>query len=101
MRATKPVPGYDVRVLSENGPSRHQPVRPATLLLNSFPCHRVCPPTLWNNDAGFQKFYLCAYPGYYLTADAGYKDEDGYLWIMSRTDDIINVAGTSFVHWRN
>jgi propionyl-CoA synthetase len=52
-----------------------------------------CLPTLWNNDAGFQQSYLSAYPGYYLTADAGFKDEDGYLWIMSRTDDIINVAG--------
>ncbi len=44
-------------------------------------------------DEGFQNSYLSAYPGYYQTADAGYKDEDGYLWIMSRTDDIINVAG--------
>ena len=50
-------------------------------------------PTLWNNDQGFQKTYLDTYPGYYLTADAGYKDEDGYLWIMGRTDDVINVAG--------
>ena len=48
---------------------------------------------MWNNDEGFQKSYLNRYSGYYLTADAGYKDEDGYLWIMSRTDDIINVAG--------
>src|SRR5262245_62291004 len=50
-------------------------------------------PTPWNNDQGFGKTYLDIYPGYYLTADAGYKDEDGYLWIMGRTDDIINVAG--------
>ena len=50
-------------------------------------------PTLWNNDQGFRDSYLTAYPGYYLTADAGYKDEDGYLWIMGRTDDVINVAG--------
>jgi propionyl-CoA synthetase len=52
-----------------------------------------CSPTLWNNDRGYQETYLSAYPGYYLTADAGFKDEDGYLWIMSRTDDVINVAG--------
>ena len=52
-----------------------------------------CLPTLWNNDEGFQKSYLSQYAGYYLTADAGYKDDDGYLWVMSRTDDIINVAG--------
>ncbi len=50
-------------------------------------------PTLWNNDAGYRQAYLSAYPGYYLTADAGYKDADGYLWVMGRTDDIINVAG--------
>ena len=52
-----------------------------------------CLPTLWNNDEGYQSSYLSTYSGYYLTADAGYKDEDDYLWIMSRTDDIINVAG--------
>jgi propionyl-CoA synthetase len=52
-----------------------------------------CSPTLWNNDRGYQDTYLSAYPGYYLTADAGFKDEDGYLSIMSRTDDVINVAG--------
>ena len=52
-----------------------------------------CLPTLWNNDEGYRESYLSAFPGNYLTADAGYVDEDGYLWIMSRTDDIINVAG--------
>ena len=52
-----------------------------------------CLPTLWNNDAGYEKSYLARHPGYYLTGDAGYKDEDGYVFIMSRVDDIINVAG--------
>jgi len=52
-----------------------------------------CLPTLWNKDAEYVESYLRSYPGYYKTADAGFKDEDGYLWIMSRTDDIINVAG--------
>ena len=52
-----------------------------------------CLPTLWQNDEGYRSSYLDAFPGYYLTADAGFIDEDGYLWIMSRTDDIINVAG--------
>jgi propionyl-CoA synthetase len=52
-----------------------------------------CLPTLWNNDAGFEASYLTRHPRHYLTADAGYKDEDGYLYIMSRVDDIINVAG--------
>jgi propionyl-CoA synthetase len=49
--------------------------------------------TLWDNDAGYLESYLNSYPGYYKTADAGYKDDDSYLWIMGRTDDIINVAG--------
>ena len=52
-----------------------------------------CLPTLWNNDAGFETSYLAKHPGHYLTGDAGYRDEDGYLYIMSRVDDIINVAG--------
>jgi propionyl-CoA synthetase len=52
-----------------------------------------CLTTLWENDAGFRASYLRPYTGYYKTADAGYKDSDGYLWIMGRTDDIINVAG--------
>jgi propionyl-CoA synthetase len=52
-----------------------------------------CLPTLWGNDARFVQSYLSAQPGYYLTGDAGYLDEDGYLFVMSRIDDIINVAG--------
>src|SRR5437899_2601991 len=52
-----------------------------------------CLPTLWNNDVGYEKSYLTKHPDHYLTGDAGYKDEDGYLYIMSRVDDIINVAG--------
>ena len=52
-----------------------------------------CLPTLWNNDDGFVASYLTDFPGYYKTADAGFEDEDGYFWIMTRTDDVINVAG--------
>src|SRR5207244_12496982 len=52
-----------------------------------------CLPTLWNNDDGYEKSYLTKHPGHYLTGDAGYRDADGYLYIMSRVDDIINVAG--------
>jgi propionyl-CoA synthetase len=52
-----------------------------------------CLPTLWNNDARFMEAYLSRHPGYYLSGDAGFKDDDGYIWIMSRTDDVINVAG--------
>jgi propionyl-CoA synthetase len=87
---TKPVPGYDVRALSDDG----QELSGGQIgnIVIKLPLPPGCLPTLWNNDEGFQKSYLSRYSGYYLTADAGYKDEDGYLWIMSRTDDIINVA---------
>ncbi len=87
----KPVPGYDVRVVADDG--REVPDGQIGNLVIRLPLPPGCLPTLWNNDAGFLKSYLAAYPGCYHTADAGYKDEDGYLWIMSRTDDIINVAG--------
>ena len=86
-----PVPGYDVGVLDDNGAD----VRPGDTgnVVIRLPLPPGCAPTLWNNERGFQAAYLSAYPGYYLTADAGFKDEDGYLWIMGRTDDVINVAG--------
>jgi propionyl-CoA synthetase len=88
---TKPVPGYDVRVLDEAG----QEVPPGRIgsLVIRLPLPPGCLPTLWNNDAGFERAYLSRYPGYYLTGDAGYADEDGYVHVMSRIDDIINVAG--------
>ena len=88
---TRPTPGYDVRVLDETGDQ----VAAGQIgsIAIKLPLPPGCLPTLWNNDAGYQEAYLSAFPGYYSTADAGYMDEDGYLWIMSRTDDIINVAG--------
>jgi propionyl-CoA synthetase len=86
-----PVPGYDVRVLDEGG--HEVPARSIGNIAIRLPLPPGCLPTLWNNDAGFVRTYLSAYPGFYRTADAGFADEDGYLWIMSRTDDIINVAG--------
>src|SRR6266704_3034113 len=85
------VPGYDVRVLGPDG--REVPAGQTGSVVIKLPLPPGCLPTLWNNDAGFVQSYLTACPGYYLTADAGYKDADGYLWVMSRTDDIINVAG--------
>src|SRR2546422_378474 len=85
------VPGYDVRVLGPEG--QEVPAGQTGSLVVKLPLPPGCLSTLWNNDAGFVQSYLSAYPGYYLTADAGYKDADGYLWVMSRTDDIINVAG--------
>ena len=87
---TKPVPGYDVRIL-EGG--RELAAGQIGNIVIKLPLPPGCLPTLWNNDAGFQQSYLQQCPGYYWTADAGFIDEDGYLWVMSRTDDIINVAG--------
>jgi propionyl-CoA synthetase len=88
---TKPVPGYDVRVLAEDGGEMKAGDIGAIVL--KLPLPPGCLPTLWNNDAGYEKSYLSRYPGHYLTGDAGYKDADGYVYIMSRVDDIINVAG--------
>ena len=88
---TKAVPGYDVQVLDESGAD--VPTGQIGSIVVKLPLPPGCLPTLWDNQEGYRKAYLERYPGYYLTADAGFKDEDDYLWIMSRTDDIINVAG--------
>ena len=88
---TKPVPGYDVRVLDEGG--AEVPAGVIGNIIVRLPLPPGCFPTLWNNDADYVKTYLSRYPGCYLTGDAGCIDADGYLWIMSRTDDIINTAG--------
>jgi propionyl-CoA synthetase len=85
------MPGYDLRVLDE----ANKPVPPGTIgsLAIRLPLPPSCLPTLWENDARFRAGYLTDHPGYYKTSDAGYIDEDGYVFVMSRTDDIINVAG--------
>ncbi len=88
---TRAVPGYDVRVLNEAG--QEVPRGSMGAIVVKLPLPPGCLPTLWENDEGFVSTYLSRFPGYYETADAGMQDEDGYLWIMSRTDDIINVAG--------
>jgi propionyl-CoA synthetase len=88
---TKAVPGYDVRVVDED--ANEVPAGQSGAIVIKLPLPPGCLPTLWNNDEGYAASYLEAFPGYYVTADAGYRDEDGYLFIMSRTDDIINVAG--------
>jgi propionyl-CoA synthetase len=88
---TRAVPGYDVRVLSEEN-TEMAPGQIGSIAIK-LPMPPGCLPTLWNNDAGFETSYLAKHPGHYLTGDAGYRDEDGYLYIMSRVDDIINVAG--------
>ena len=89
---TVAMPGYDVRVLDEGG---HEVKRgkPGRHFHQDCRCRPGCLPTLWNNDARFRASYLEHFPGYYETADAGFMDEDGYLFIMARTDDIINTAG--------
>ncbi|MGH7279762.1 MAG: AMP-binding enzyme, partial [Candidatus Rokuibacteriota bacterium] len=88
---TKPVPGYDVRVLGEGG--GEVPAGQIGSIVLKLPMPPGCLPTLWQDDAGYEASYLSAHPGHYLTGDAGYKDGDGYVSIMSRVDDIINVAG--------
>jgi len=88
---TKAVPGYDVRVLSED--NTEMPAGQIGSIAIRLPMPPGCLPTLWNNDAGYETSYLTKHPGHYLTGDAGYRDDDGYLYIMSRVDDIINVAG--------
>jgi propionyl-CoA synthetase len=88
---TKPVPGYDIRVLDEHG-TELPPGKTGTIVIR-LPLPPGCLTTLWNNDKDYIRTYLSEYPGYYLTGDAGFIDDDGYLWIMGRTDDIINTAG--------
>ncbi|TPQ48370.1 propionyl-CoA synthetase [Prosthecomicrobium hirschii] len=88
---TVPMPGWDIRILDDAG---HE-VAPGTLgnIVARLPLPPGCLPTLWKADARFRSAYLDEFPGYYKTADAGFRDQDGYLFIMARTDDIINVAG--------
>lgn len=88
---TVAMPGYDVRILSEDG--EEMPDGEMGNIVIKLPLPPSCLPTLWGNDQRFIDAYLSKYPGHYLTGDAGYRDADGYLWIMSRTDDVINVAG--------
>jgi propionyl-CoA synthetase len=88
---TVAMPGFDVQILDDAG---HQ-VSPGTLgaIAIKLPMPPGCLPTLWNAEDRFHKSYLSQFPGYYETGDAGYVDADGYLYIMARTDDVINVAG--------
>lgn len=87
----KPVPGFDIQVLSEDG----KPCAPDTM--GALAIRLPLPPgtltTLWNNDEGFVKKYFSEFAGYYSAGDAGFIDPDGYVHVMGRTDDVINVAG--------
>jgi propionyl-CoA synthetase len=88
---TVPMPGYDVQILDKNG----KPV--AANVMGSIAVKLPLPPgglpTLWNADERFRESYLAPFPGYYNTSDVGFIDEDGYVFVMGRSDDIINVAG--------
>ncbi len=88
---TKPVPGWDVRVVGADNleVARGQ----IGALVIKLPMPPGALPTLWQQDAHFRAAYLADHPGYYHTSDAGYVDDDGYVYVMTRTDDIINVAG--------
>jgi len=87
-----PMPGYVLEVLSADG---GQPLPPGEFgsIGLKLPLPPGCLPTLWNADDRYRQSYLSRFPGYYETGDAGFKDEDGYVFVMSRTDDVINVAG--------
>jgi propionyl-CoA synthetase len=87
---TRPVPGWDVHVLDPGG--GELPPGEVGALALKLPLPPGSTPTLWNAEERFRETYLSAFPGYYQTADAGYIDEDGYFFVMGRTDDIINVA---------
>ena len=89
--ATRPAPGWDLRVMDERG--IQQPPGQIGALVAKLPMPPGSSPTLWNADDRFRETYLAAFPGHYQTADAGYLDHDGYVFVMARTDDIVNVAG--------
>ncbi|MDP6886814.1 MAG: propionyl-CoA synthetase [SAR324 cluster bacterium] len=88
---TFPVPGYNVKVLDDEGNSCKS--GETGNIVVKLPLPPSCLPTLWNDDKRFRDSYLSKYPGYYLTGDGGIIDEDGYVFVMGRVDDVINVAG--------
>ena len=88
---TVPMPGYDVAILHPDG-SGCEPGEEGAICIR-LPLPPGTLPTLWGDDARFEASYLCEHPGYYLTGDGGYLDSDGYLFVMGRIDDVINVAG--------
>ena len=89
--ATVPVPGWDVQVVDPSG--QQLPADQEGSIVIKLPLPPGALPTLWNDDERYVSSYLAQFPGYYLTGDGGFVDDDGYVWIMGRTDDVINVAG--------
>jgi propionyl-CoA synthetase len=88
---TKPVPGYHVEILDDEG--KAVPNGAEGVVAIKLPLPPGTLPTLWQNDDKYKESYLTAFPGYYFTGDGGHYDKDGYLFIMGRVDDVINVAG--------
>lgn len=89
--ANLPICGYEIDVLNEDG--NKADVGEEGNIVVKMPLPPGCLPTLWNDEEGYKKGYLSKYEGYYLTGDGGYKDADGYFFVMGRIDDVINVAG--------
>ncbi len=89
--AGKAVPGYNIQILKPDG-TQAKPSEMGDVVVK-LPLPPGTFPTLWKADKRYKENYMDPYKGYYKTYDAGHIDEDGYVWIMSRTDDIINVAG--------
>ncbi len=89
--ATLPVPGFNVKILDSEG--RELPPGEQGAIAIKLPLPPSCLPTVWGDFERFRTGYLSDFPGYYTSGDGGYKDEDGYVFIMGRTDDVINVAG--------
>jgi len=89
--ATKPTPGFKVEVLNQLG-KQAEPGEQGSVVIRR-PLPPSCLPTVWGNHTRFEEGYLNPYPGYYLTGDGGFIDHEGYVFIMGRTDDVINVAG--------
>ena len=89
--STVPTPGFDVQILNMHGEQCAPNEQGAVVI--KLPLPPGCMPTIWQNTPRFKTGYLTEYPGYYLSGDGGYIDDDGYLFIMGRTDDVINVAG--------
>jgi propionyl-CoA synthetase len=86
-----PMPGYDLRIVDEQ--CKEVPANTMGSIVVKLPLPPSCLPTLWQQDERFKESYLTEFPGYYKTADAGFRDDQGLVYVMGRTDDIINVAG--------
>jgi propionyl-CoA synthetase len=89
--STKPVPGFNVEILNELG--EQVPANTQGLIVVKLPLPPSCLTSIWGDESRLKSSYLDIYPGYFFTGDGGYIDEDGYLFVMGRVDDVINVAG--------